>query len=73
MARVDLFWDCDNEEFIFNEINTLPGFTHISMYPKLFEASGLAYPDLITHLLELALKRHEEKIHCRYAQLKPQR
>jgi D-alanine-D-alanine ligase len=44
-----------------NEINTLPGFTAISMYPKLWAASGLAYPDLIDRLIELALERHAER------------
>ena len=46
----------DDELFV-NEINTLPGFTSISMYPKLWEASGLAYPELIERLLELAVER----------------
>jgi D-alanine-D-alanine ligase len=44
-----------------NEINTLPGFTSISMYPKLWAASGLAYPDLIDRLIALALERHAER------------
>ena len=57
MARVDVFLTADNE-IIINEINTLPGFTNISMYPKLWEASGLAYTDLITRLIELAIERH---------------
>lgn len=43
---------------VINEINTLPGFTNISMYPKLWQASGLGYTDLITRLIELALERH---------------
>ena len=59
MARVDLFLDRDSGEFIFNEVNTLPGFTSISMYPKMWEASGLPYSSLLTHLVELALKRHD--------------
>jgi D-alanine-D-alanine ligase len=42
-----------------NEINTIPGFTSISMYPKLWEASGLPYPELIERLLDLAVERHE--------------
>ncbi|HFK5793090.1 TPA: D-alanine--D-alanine ligase [Enterobacter asburiae] len=57
MARVDVFLTPDNEVVI-NEINTLPGFTNISMYPKLWQASGLSYPELITRLIELALERH---------------
>ncbi|MCZ6531580.1 MAG: D-alanine--D-alanine ligase A, partial [SAR324 cluster bacterium] len=43
-----------------NEINTLPGFTKISMYPKLWEASGLPYPELITRLVDLGLERHRQ-------------
>ncbi len=55
MARVDFFLREDNS-FILNEINTLPGFTNISMYPKLWDASGLAYPELLDRLIELALE-----------------
>ncbi|MGK9175287.1 D-alanine--D-alanine ligase [Yokenella regensburgei] len=58
MARVDVFLTPENEVII-NEINTLPGFTNISMYPKLWEASGIGYTDLITQLIELALARHQ--------------
>ena len=58
MARVDVFLTPDNEVVI-NEINTLPGFTNISMYPKLWQASGISYPDLITRLIELAIARHQ--------------
>jgi D-alanine-D-alanine ligase len=58
MARVDVFLTAAGDVVI-NEINTLPGFTNISMYPKLWEASGLAYRDLITQLIELALERHQ--------------
>lgn len=57
MARVDVFLTAENNVVI-NEINTLPGFTNISMYPKLWQASGLGYTDLITRLIELALERH---------------
>jgi D-alanine-D-alanine ligase len=57
MARVDVFLTAENDVVI-NEINTLPGFTNISMYPKLWQASGLGYTDLITRLIELALERH---------------
>jgi D-alanine-D-alanine ligase len=56
MARVDFFLAGDR--VLLNEINTIPGFTPISMYPKLWEASGLAYPKLIDRLIELALERH---------------
>ncbi|NVJ11505.1 ATP-grasp domain-containing protein, partial [Myxococcus sp. AM001] len=59
MARVDVFLTADNEVVI-NEINTLPGFTNISMYPKLWAASGVSYSQLITRLIELALERHQQ-------------
>ena len=61
MARVDLFLDKETQQVYFNEINTIPGFTQISMYPKLMDASGISYPDLLTHLIQLALKRHKNK------------
>ena len=57
MARVDFFLTAENQVVI-NEINTIPGFTSISMYPKLWEASGLSYAELIERLLDLALERH---------------
>jgi D-alanine-D-alanine ligase len=57
MTRVDMFLTKDNK-IIVNEVNTIPGFTKISMYPKLWEASGLSYPALIDRLIELALERH---------------
>ncbi len=57
MARVDFFLTADGGVLL-NEINTIPGFTQISMYPKLWEASGLPYPELIDRLIELALERH---------------
>ncbi|WP_114195403.1 D-alanine--D-alanine ligase [Edaphovirga cremea] len=59
MARVDVFLTRQGDVVI-NEINTLPGFTNISMYPKLWAASGLGYPQLITTLIELALERHQQ-------------
>jgi D-alanine-D-alanine ligase len=58
MARVDFFYR-EPAELIVNEINTIPGFTRISMYPKLWEASGLTYRELIDRLVDLALERHE--------------
>jgi D-alanine-D-alanine ligase len=61
LARVDFFLDRKSGAFYFNEINTLPGFTAISMYPKMMEASGLPYPALITRLIELAQERHAER------------
>lgn len=61
MARVDLFLDKETQQIFFNEINTIPGFTQISMYPKLMEASGISYSDLLTHLIQLAIKRYKNK------------
>jgi len=60
MARVDFFLK-NNEEIIVNELNTIPGFTKISMYPKLWEASGIPYSELIDRLIQLALQRFQEK------------
>lgn len=60
MARVDLFMR-DDGGFLVNEVNTIPGFTPISMYPKLWEASGLPYARLIDHLVALALESHERR------------
>ena len=62
MARVDFFLDKKTGKFYLNEINTLPGFTSISMYPKLWEATGLKYSDLLNKLIELALDRHRKKL-----------
>jgi D-alanine-D-alanine ligase len=61
LARVDFFLERKTERVIVNEINTLPGFTSISMYPKLWEASGISYRELIDRLIELAFERHREK------------
>lgn len=61
LARVDFFLEKETGELYVNEINTLPGFTSISMYPKLWEASGLSYGELLDQLIELALERHREK------------
>lgn len=61
MARVDLFLEKTTRKLYFNEINTIPGFTQISMYPKLMEASGVTYTQLLTHLIQLAIKRHQDK------------
>lgn len=60
-ARVDFFLDRQTGKFYFNEINTLPGFTSISMYPKMMEASGVPYGELLTRLVELALDRHQQR------------
>ncbi len=66
MARVDFLMESATQKFFINEINTIPGFTSISMYPKMWEASGLPYPKLIDRLIELALERHREKQNIRY-------
>jgi D-alanine-D-alanine ligase len=66
LARVDFLLDPANEKLYVNEINTMPGFTSISMYPKLWEASGLSYSALITRLIELAQERHADKQKNRY-------
>ena len=56
LSRVDFFVTREGQEVVFNEINTIPGFTSISMYPKLFEASGIPYSELIDDLIALALE-----------------
>ncbi|HEX4823459.1 MAG TPA: D-alanine--D-alanine ligase family protein [Candidatus Polarisedimenticolaceae bacterium] len=61
MARVDFFLERGSDRILINEVNTLPGFTPISMYPKLWEASGLSYRDLLTKLIDLARARHAEE------------
>lgn len=61
LARVDFFLEKESGQVYINEVNTLPGFTEISMYPKLWEASGLPYPQLLDRLIELAIERHEDK------------
>ncbi len=61
LARVDFFLERETDRIFLNEVNTLPGFTDISMYPKLWEASGLSYPQLIDRLIALALERHAER------------
>lgn len=61
LGRVDLLLDKESGQLYLNEINTMPGFTRISMYPKLWEASGISYAELLDRLIELALDRHAEK------------
>ena len=61
MARVDFLASRDLRKIYVNEVNTIPGFTSISMYPKLWEASGLPLPKLIDRLIELALEEHRER------------
>jgi D-alanine-D-alanine ligase len=66
LARVDFFLEKETEKILLNEINTMPGFTSISMYPKMWEASGLPYAELIDRLIELALERQAEKRQTRF-------
>jgi len=61
LGRVDFFLEKETGKLLLNEINTMPGFTSISMYPKLLEASGVSYSHLIDRLIELAIERHEDK------------
>src|SRR5262245_20315287 len=61
MARVDFFLGGRDGALYLNEVNTIPGFTAISMYPKMWEASGLSYSDLLSRLITLAIERHEQK------------
>jgi D-alanine-D-alanine ligase len=61
MARVDFLMARDTGDIVVNEVNTIPGFTTISMYPKMWEASGLSYPALLDRLIALAIERHAEK------------
>jgi D-alanine-D-alanine ligase len=63
LARVDFLLEPDSGKFYISEVNTLPGFTKISMYPKLWEASGLPYAQLIDRLVELALERKADRDH----------
>ena len=67
MARCDFFLEKRTNKIYVNELNTIPGFTSISMYPKLWEASGLPYPKLIDELIELALELHREKAKTKYS------
>ena len=61
MARVDFFYEADGRGWLLNEINTIPGFTPMSMYPKMWEATGVAYPDLIDALVTLALESFQRR------------
>jgi D-alanine-D-alanine ligase len=73
MARVDFLLDRRTGKIYVNEINTIPGFTAISMYPKLWQASGVSYADLLDRLIELALERHHEKERTRFSIELPQK
>jgi D-alanine-D-alanine ligase len=66
MARVDFFVRDEDGEVVVNELNTIPGFTSTSVYAKLFEASGIAYAELLDRLIQLALDRHERRSHLQY-------
>ena len=65
MARVDFLVTKRTNKIYFNEINTIPGFTSISMYPKLWEASGITYPELLDRLIQLAIERHRQRLHLK--------
>ncbi|MEX1140605.1 MAG: D-alanine--D-alanine ligase family protein [Bacteroidota bacterium] len=67
MARVDFLVAAGSTKVFLNEINTIPGFTSISMYPKLWEASGISYPDLLDRLIQLAFERHGTRMHLQTA------
>jgi D-alanine-D-alanine ligase len=66
MARVDFFLERGSNRIFVNEINTIPGFTPISMYPKLWEASGVPFPELIDRLIQLALERHQDMMRSKF-------
>jgi D-alanine-D-alanine ligase len=68
MARADFLLSAETERFYLSELNTIPGFTRISMYPKMWEASGLSYSELLDELIQLALERHQrrKKLHTSY-------
>jgi len=61
MARVDFLLDRDTNEIYLNEVNTIPGFTKISMYPKLWAASGISYSELVDRLIDLAIQRKYDR------------
>ena len=63
MARVDFFYEENGRGFLCNEVNTIPGFTPISMYPRMWDATGLSYPELIDELVTLAFDRHSRRRH----------
>jgi D-alanine-D-alanine ligase len=67
LSRVDFLMDPVTGKLFLNEINTMPGFTSISMYPKLWEASGVSYPQLIDRLIQLGLERHRDKKRNQYS------
>jgi D-alanine-D-alanine ligase len=66
MARVDFFIEKRGGKIFLNEVNTIPGFTSISMYPKLWEANGIPFRELVSKLIDLALEQHREKARTKY-------
>jgi D-alanine-D-alanine ligase len=66
MARVDFFLEKKGGKIFLNEANTIPGFTSISMYPKMWEASGIPFRELIDRLITLAFEQHAEKARTKY-------
>ena len=71
MARVDFFYEEHGRGFLLNEVNTIPGFTPASMYPKLWEMTGIPYRNLIDELVDLALERHQRVAPQRLAGRQP--
>jgi D-alanine-D-alanine ligase len=69
MARADFFFDNGTQRIYLNELNTIPGFTSISMYPKLWQASGLTYAQLVDRLIELALERKSQRDHTEHRRM----
>lgn len=65
LARVDFFYEQGGRGFLLNEVNTMPGFTPISMFPQLWQATGVSYPELIDRLVDLALERHDSRLRHR--------
>jgi D-alanine-D-alanine ligase len=65
LSRVDFFLEKHSGQVYINEVNTLPGFTQISMYPKLWEASDLPFSELLDRLIELAIERHQDRLRNR--------
>ncbi len=67
LARVDFLMEPKSRKVYVNEINTMPGFTAISMYPKLWGATGVSYPELIDRLIQLGMERHRDKKRNQYS------
>ncbi len=61
LARVDFFLTRDGQRLLVNELNTMPGLTEVSGYPKMWEASGMPFPKVLDRLIELAFERHKDK------------